>query len=152
MATEKRLIDANALIEEINFEYDLNYGEILTDPVKFADMVDDAPTVDAVEVDEIRVDFMSLCLENQEAILSVSICGKPNEVKLPFSKEVAEVVHGRWVDRYGEKYANHLYECSECKKSALYDFKVDELGHEHAVQVLSDYCPNCGAKMDGDGK
>lgn len=50
MATEKRLIDANALMEAIDFEYDLNYGEILTDPVKFADMVDDAPTVDAVEV------------------------------------------------------------------------------------------------------
>jgi hypothetical protein len=50
MANEKRLIDANALMEEIDFEYDLNYGEILIDPVKFADMVDDAPTVDAVEV------------------------------------------------------------------------------------------------------
>ena len=50
MATEKRLIDANALLKAIEFEYDLNYGEILTDPVRFAYMVEDAPTVDAVEV------------------------------------------------------------------------------------------------------
>lgn len=46
----ERLIDANALMEEIKFEYDLNYGEILTDPRKFADMVEDSLTVDAVEV------------------------------------------------------------------------------------------------------
>ena len=47
---EQRLIDANALLKQIDFEYDLNYGEILTDPRKFADMVEDAPTVDAVPV------------------------------------------------------------------------------------------------------
>jgi hypothetical protein len=50
MATEKRLIDANALAKEIDYEYDLGYGEILTDPRRFAEMVEDAPTVDAVEV------------------------------------------------------------------------------------------------------
>lgn len=55
MATEKRrLIDADALMEEIEFEYDLNYGEILTDPRKFADMVEDSLTVDAVPVDDMK--------------------------------------------------------------------------------------------------
>lgn len=60
------------------------------------------------------------------------------------------VRHGRWVDRYGNKYDNHLYECSECKGKALYRFEVDELGKEIAVQDLSDCCPHCGAKMDGN--
>ena len=55
---------------------------------------------------------------------------------------------GRWVDRYGGKYANHLYECSECKEKALYKVEVDGLGTEHIVQALSDACPNCGAKME----
>ena len=50
MANEDRLISANKLMDAINFEYDLNYGEILTDPRRFADMVEDAPTVDAEEV------------------------------------------------------------------------------------------------------
>ena len=50
MVTEERLIDANVLLREIDFEYDLNYGEILIDPRKFADMVEDTATVDAVEV------------------------------------------------------------------------------------------------------
>lgn len=51
MATEKRrLIDANALHKEIEEIYDLNYGETLTDPYRFAELVEDAPTVEAVEV------------------------------------------------------------------------------------------------------
>lgn len=62
--------------------------------------------------------------------------------------EAEPVVHAKWVDRYGEKYDNHLYECSACRKKALYDFKRDMLGREHAVQVLSDACPHCRAKMD----
>lgn len=64
--------------------------------------------------------------------------------------DVAPVVHGRWVDRYGGKYANHMYECSECKGKALYKIEVDVLGKEWVVQALSATCPNCGAIMDGD--
>lgn len=55
--------------------------------------------------------------------------------------ESEPVKHGRWVDLYGGKYDNHLYECSECKGKALYYYA--------AGQLLSDYCPHCGAKMDG---
>lgn len=62
--------------------------------------------------------------------------------------DVEPVVHGQWVDRYGGKYANHLYECSVCKETALFKVKVDELGKEHLVQALSAACPHCRAKMD----
>lgn len=62
--------------------------------------------------------------------------------------DVAEVKHGRWIDRYSEKYDNHLYECSECRKKALYDTRGDELGSIKTTQVLSPVCPWCGAKMD----
>lgn len=65
--------------------------------------------------------------------------------------DAVEVVHGRWVDRYGGKYANPLYECSECKKKAPYKFEDDSLQIGLWLQDLTDYCPNCGAKMDGDG-
>ena len=50
MANEKRLIDADALYSEIEDEYDLYYGEIVTNPRRFAEMVEEAPTVDAMEV------------------------------------------------------------------------------------------------------
>lgn len=62
--------------------------------------------------------------------------------------EAEPVRNGRWVDRYGGKYVNPLYECSECKKKALYKIEIDGLGKEQIVQALSDVCPNCGAKMD----
>lgn len=57
------------------------------------------------------------------------------------------IVHAHWIDKYGKKYANQLYECSACKETALYKTETDELGKEHLVQVLSAVCPHCGAKM-----
>ena len=94
MATEKRLIDANALVEEINEQRRASktsyprrsyvVGDVLTS-------IYNAPIVDAVEV-----------------------------------------VHGRWriIDFKGN------VECSECGYTMDLEYK---------------YCPNCGAKMDGDG-
>ena len=49
-----------------------------------------------------------------------------------------EVVHGRWIEVRGR------YTCSVCKGKALLHFGA--IG-----ACLSNYCPNCGAKMDGDG-
>ena len=102
MANEKRLIDANAEIKKLKDGYCLNcadYYEILckTCDIKEAmRIMDDAPTVDAVEV-----------------------------------------VHGRWHDDlYDPRYV-----CLECGKWLLV---------EDATASMN-YCPNCGAKMDGDG-
>ena len=54
--------------------------------------------------------------------------------------DAVEVVHGRWVEhKSAEIYRNRIisnYECSECN-----DWLRDK----------TNYCPNCGAKMDGDG-
>ena len=66
--------------------------------------------------------------------------GRPEEVvdkydieKMP-TVDAVEVVHGSWKHaRYTEA---PLYVCSECDKP---EYK------QHR------YCPNCGAKMDGDG-
>lgn len=71
-------------------------------------------------------------------------------LRLP-AVEAEPVRHGRWIDRYGGKYANHLYECSECKETALYKVEVDVLGKENIVQALSAACPHCRAKMDLEG-
>ena len=48
-------------------------------------------------------------------------------------KDAVEVVHGRWVDILSWKFG---WKCSEC------GWMVESRGN---------YCPNCGAKMDGDG-
>ena len=97
MANEKRLIDANALIAE----YDrVHIGE----PGKARKLIEDAPTVDAVEV-----------------------------------------VHGRWFMRGG------IFRCSECDSKALLKLDSNVGGCREYTHFRSNYCPNCGAKMDGDG-
>ena len=52
--------------------------------------------------------------------------------------EAEPVVHGRWLDGgktfFGEQ---KNYICSNC--------------HSHTGIVKFNYCPNCGAMMDGDG-
>lgn len=45
-----RLIDADKLLQQIKFDYDLDYGETLIDPRDFADAVCNSPTVDSVPV------------------------------------------------------------------------------------------------------
>lgn len=65
--------------------------------------------------------------------------------------DVAPVRRGRWIDRYGGRFENALHECSECKTCALYKPERDVLGSVRFVQELSEYCPHCGAWMDGGG-
>ena len=49
--------------------------------------------------------------------------------------DVAPVRHGHWI------YENFYTHCSVCGKMAIYD--------KYGQEVESDYCPRCGAKMDG---
>ena len=92
MANEKRLIDANALIEKKR-QFCCGHGEY--DYMVELWHIENAPTVDAVEV-----------------------------------------VHGRWI----EDVATDMIACTECG---------------HAWNIIDNctetfnYCPNCGAKMDG---
>lgn len=66
--------------------------------------------------------------------------------------DVAPVVHGLWMPVYESEMTGWNpavagrdpiggYICSACKEEAVYDCN-DKF-------ILSNYCPNCGAKMDG---
>lgn len=46
---------------------------------------------------------------------------------------VAPVKHGHWI------YADGIFKCSEC------DYGFEHEGYMH----FFNFCPNCGAKMDG---
>lgn len=63
--------------------------------------------------------------------------------------DIVEVKHGYWKDRFGDKYDNHLYECSVCGKKALYKLYKDELLTTKLEQDLTYGCPYCLAIMDG---
>jgi hypothetical protein len=87
-------------------------------------------------------------IEMMQAIKDAPVIAVPNIDSAP-------VVHGEWIDGldipkeererhpyvylHGEKY------CSACYKEAYFDTDYG--------QQFFDYCPNCGAKMDGgDGR
>lgn len=53
---------------------------------------------------------------------------------------VAIKEHGEWVDIYNGEYDNAIYKCSVCGGTAIPDFIRN-------VQILSHFCPHCGAKM-----
>lgn len=53
--------------------------------------------------------------------------------------DAEEVVHGRWVDEYP------YVRCSECNAEWINCITDNE-------PKLFYYCPNCGAKMDGERK
>lgn len=64
-------------------------------------------------------------------------------LKIP-AADVAPVRHGRWLT-WEEQFPAHI----PSKKSGLGVFC--STCHKHADNMY-DYCPNCGAKMDGEEK
>jgi DNA-directed RNA polymerase subunit RPC12/RpoP len=56
--------------------------------------------------------------------------------------DAVEVKHGRWEYNPPTITLNASWQCSACRK----------VYWEHILETrYFDYCPNCGAKMDGDG-
>ena len=95
-----RLIDANALLDKVQFRMDIDSknAEIIAGCVDITRrLIENAPTVDAVEV-----------------------------------------VHGCWEPR---KDVPGFIRCSVCHDCNIYD--------DWADGKKWNYCPNCGAKLDG---
>ena len=58
--------------------------------------------------------------------------------------DVVEVRHGEWGDmKHNKKESNYYRVCSLCK----WEYPVVTVG-QHLKKYT--YCPNCGAKMDGE--
>lgn len=151
MVTEKRLIDANAIVVP---KYDVEgrdlfnqgYCQGKTDGILEVKVL--APTVDAVEVvrckncehsKKLGNNGILLCYRDKTAIHIVkpdAYCDGSQRRYAADDPEVLEfepVVHGRW-----EKHGKHDWRCSVCKVGVPYSYT----GHR--------YCHNCGAKMDVD--
>jgi hypothetical protein len=64
-------------------------------------------------------------------------CLMDNKHSINCSADVVEVVHGYWEFNRGQAYGEPLYFCSVCTDGG------SEWGKDK-------YCPNCGAKMDGE--
>ena len=89
-----------------------------------------------------------------------------NKIKSIPAADVAPVRHGRWIEHEetpDDAYRHH--KCSECNVNAPFDYNMredwdegmdgewDSLGlvDDGINEHLTDYCPNCGAKMDLEG-
>ena len=57
--------------------------------------------------------------------------------------DAVEVVHGRWILEQEFEDGTADYKCSACD--------YDDTFHRNLVNAFYNYCPYCGAKMDGDG-
>ena len=60
--------------------------------------------------------------------------------------DVEVVRHGAWVEYWDDNYLSFCHKSSECGGLPL---TKEETIHD---EVLSAYCPHCGAKMDGKGE
>lgn len=85
---------------------------------------------------EAVIDLITRRYENPE------ICTQ--EINSIPAADVAPVVHARWIS--WEEAGNFVpspdrHECSVCHDAAQVLI--------NGFELLSDYCPNCGAKMDG---
>lgn len=84
------------------------------------------------------LDFtMSKCLTKEE-------CYGMNRAKEAVIRLVKALQHytqrAKWVNNEG-----CIPECSNCHYSTPYDYSIDDYEY-------GNYCPNCGAKMEGDGE
>lgn len=84
------------------------------------------------ELDENRIVYDAFTDGFEECVVEVG--------KFQFAADVAPVVHGRWV----EYPRPHYFKCSECKYTVPYRKAMWCNGKREY-----NYCPNCGAKMDG---
>lgn len=75
----------------------------------------------------VRAVMMAKWVDGSDGAMAMEI------VASPAAADVAPVVHGRWIP-FHSKISGDIQYCSAC-----------EIG----FAAKADYCPHCGAKMDG---
>ena len=93
------------------------------------EVVKNAITADGYE-------HFSGCLSSSEIRLLELMWDNVSEIP---AEDVAEVRHGTWLLEREPDGKPYCFHCSVCDS----DF------HHIGIKTASDFCPNCGAKMDG---
>ena len=97
----------------------------------------------------------------QEMCKTDPVCASMMWVVEAPTVDAVEVVHGRWILTANDDVPNYKWsvdaECSEChEKVKIYEMYISGFPFERAREIVlreskqktSNYCPNCGAKMD----
>ena len=80
---------------------------------------------------------LELLAKYEDCFRQSVILGVVHTVKAQPTVDAVEVVHGRWKPVY------------TCSGERLWGYNCDRCKLDSPTQ--SKFCPNCGAKMDGDG-
>lgn len=67
------------------------------------------------------------------------------------SKDVAPVNRGHWIRPYDASDKSYRWKCSNCGNIANYVHKCGKYDSK-IIKCGLHYCPNCGAKLDGERK
>ena len=130
MANEKRLIDANAPWIKRHFT------KRLVDVFALVENIEDITWYHVNEAGRLTEGANS----NRDIPLF-----KANDIFSALGSaptvDAVEVVHGRWIMRGGKRY------CSACQQKACVTRDTDDFWYT----IGTNYCPNCGADMRGDG-
>ena len=89
-------------------------------------------------IDASNINLRGIAVFDQDFEALIPLSDVRKALQMTPTADVQEVRHGRWISNYlgGYKWA---YYCSECGWVDGYPFN-----DRHK------YCPNCGAKMDGE--
>lgn len=83
--------------------------------------------------EELDNSFGDDCYDQAVRSRMTALIGVWRRITNKSAADVVEVKHGKWIHDY-----NNVYGCSECLERETMSPKK-----------LKNYCPNCGAKMDG---
>lgn len=93
------------------------------------------------ELEEVRCGLgliIDRCCDDEEEKPTIDLIAKINK-QTRYTADVVKVKHGEWLWNKGCTYDESPYYCSLCIEGG-------------SVYGGDNYCPNCGAKMDGEKK
>ena len=135
--TDNDLISRSALLKELKEQHDyIMQDQEIGKTMKWCEAVCFHRTVEAVE--------------NAPAVDAETVIKGLPYVKeaLEMAKQsLAPVRHGRWERYCDDKFMGYGAD-GKIKYRKVYTYECDNCRHGTAVKT--NYCPNCGAKMDGD--
>lgn len=80
-------------------------------------------------------------MANEKRLIDANAYAYPGDLVNEPTVDAVEVVHANWIE---DGYYGNTFVCSHCGSEGCYsgDFKNKQY-------YYTNYCPNCGAKMDG---
>ena len=92
------------------------------------------------QIAEMANDYYEIMLKASKSFGTMSQGVSKFYARHLYEKGYRKQSEGEWIDQYQGQYANQLYKCSVCGETAFHDDKR---------WFLTNFCPNCGAKMKG---